>query len=63
MRQRILATKNPLLARPRIPDEEQAEWNGLGAAERVRSSEEKLQQAREELQKAKAELARLRASA
>ena len=61
LQQRILATKNPLLARPRIPEEERAEWSGQGAAQRVRNSEDKLRLAREELEKAKANLTRLRA--
>lgn len=61
LQQRILATKNPLLARPRIPEEERAEWSGQGAAQRVRNSEDKLRLAREELEKTKADLTRLRA--
>jgi hypothetical protein len=60
LEKRLLALRNPFMARPEIPDDEREEWDGQGAKERVDSTEEQLQQAREELQTAEQELARLR---
>jgi hypothetical protein len=60
LEQRMLALKNPFMARPKIPEEERADWDSLGARERREKSEEQLTQAREQLKAAEEELARVR---
>jgi len=60
LEKRLLAIRNPYLARPDIPEEEKGEWDAMGAQERVDATEEQLRQAREDLQTAQQELARLR---
>lgn len=60
LEQRVLALKNPYMARPEIPEEERADWDSLGTRERREKTEEKLIQAREELKAAEAELAKVR---
>jgi len=70
MEKRLLATKNPFLARPGPPEstdekraeEEAAEWDRMDGSERVSRSEQDLQQAREDLARARDERARLRAA-
>lgn len=60
LEKRLLALRNPFMARPDIPDDEKDEWDGQGTKERVDTTEEQLRLAREELQTAEQELARLR---
>lgn len=60
LEKRLLAIRNPYLARPQIPDEEKADWDAKDAKARVDSTEEQLRLAREEVQKAQQELSRLR---
>jgi hypothetical protein len=62
LEKRILATRNPLLARPKIPEEEKEEWDSGTAPERVEKSQEQLDQAKAELAEAQRELTRLRNS-
>lgn len=57
LEERVLAVKNPFLARPVIPDDEKAQWDSMGARERLEDSETKLKQAREELAAAEKKLA------
>jgi hypothetical protein len=60
LEKRLLAVKNPFLARPEIPDDEKSDWDGMSGPERASATEEQLGNARDELQKAEQELARLR---
>lgn len=60
LEKRLLATKNPFMARPVIPDDEKEKWDSEGTKERANATEEQLSQAREELQKLEQELAQLR---
>jgi len=60
LEQRILALKNPYMARPKIPDEEKSDWDAMGTRERIAKSEEALQQAREDLKAAEKALAEIR---
>jgi len=62
LEKRILATKNPLLARPAPPEEGADEWNAMSAPERVDRSKQDLEAARTQLAEAEAELDRLRRS-
>jgi hypothetical protein len=49
---RILALRNPYMARPEIPEEEKADWDSMGTGERIKNSEEQLAQARKDLEAA-----------
>jgi hypothetical protein len=62
MERRVLASKNPLLARPALPEDEQTagEWAESGAAGRVSIAEQELDAARTALAKAEQALRDLR---
>jgi predicted nucleic acid-binding Zn-ribbon protein len=60
LEKRIRATRNPLLARPEVPDEEKDDWASKSAPERVKLSQEQLDQAKTELAEAQRELNHLR---
>jgi hypothetical protein len=55
-----LATKNPLLPRPKIPEEKAEEWQAASAPDRVAMADQALAQAVADLASSEAELARLR---
>lgn len=59
---RLKALRNPYRARPQISNEERAEWDQMGTAERVKRTEEQLQEARTAAEQARAELQRLRSA-
>ena len=47
LEQRLLATKNPFLARPKIPDDVKSDWDVKSEPESVAATEEQLRLARE----------------
>lgn len=60
---RLIAIRNPYLARPEAPEGAAEEWKEMDAAQRVERSKEDLKKAQEEVKKAEEELQRLRSSA
>jgi hypothetical protein len=60
LEQRILALRNPFMARPEIPEDEKSEWDSMGTADRLKKTEEQLSRAREELAEAQKELQKYR---
>ena len=58
---RLRATRNPFLARPEIPEDEQGKWSGLTASERAARTQQQIDMAREELETAQSKLDALRA--
>ena len=59
---RLIAIRNPLLARPQAPEGTEEEWDGMTAPQRVERSKEDLAKAQAELKEAEDDLARLRSS-
>ncbi len=60
LEKRMLAVKNPLLARPAAPQDKAEEWKHSDGAERVKRTESELEQAQAALARAEAELEQLR---
>jgi hypothetical protein len=59
---RLRKVKNPLLARPEIPEDERGGWQGMSNPERLTQTEAGLKQAREELAAAREEMVKARAA-
>jgi hypothetical protein len=62
LEKRLLAIKNPFLARPKAPEDEEAAaaWEGGGGPERVEQTQGQLEAARAEVAQAERDLAELR---
>jgi hypothetical protein len=60
LEKRVLAVKNPFMARPTTPEENTEEWAGMNNVQRLSRSEEELNQARQQLEEAEAKLRQLR---
>ena len=62
LEKRILATRNPFLPRPVIPEAEAAEWAQLTAPQRVARTEEQIGEARRQLEATRERRERLAAN-
>jgi len=60
LEKRLLAVKNPLLARPSAPEEGAEEWNAGDGQSRVQQTEQQIAAAREALAEAERELSELK---
>jgi len=63
LEKRLLASRNPLLARPKPPEEGAEEWNRADAAGRVEQTQAGIEAARKAVAEAQRELAALRSAA
>jgi hypothetical protein len=59
LEKRILATRNPFLPRPVIPEDEALEWSEMTASQRVARTEDQIADARRDLEAARARRERL----
>jgi len=59
---RLRKVKNPLLARPKMAEDEREGWQGMSNPERAAHTEAALQQARDELETARQELVKARSA-